>query len=492
MPQRITKRILSALLCGLLLLLGSLSCVAGQIDDAVRLDELQRLRDQLQVTSSLRGSDVVVVMNERVIAEAVRNFIGLEIVLSNGSVLRVTSVESELKTAAALVKIGLQAKSTVTINLQLFGRINSGEIENGVLRLPFRITEVKLANGLFSSLLIKSLLGEWLRPETWNDELPALELPLEISEALRIPSGRYDVQGDLPMEITSNGLQAETKLTITSLFVLEKRAVLALQLQGAESGVIPVSYGSANNRDPRALEAEIETLAAPLNGNADLRLRLGRRLIGSILARIAGAQARDFDIKLKPGRVRTEEITAIIKITNYTDVESGEGLADIRELGIDRIADGRIHLRLQGLGELDTRLRGREYGIPYNVSPRVNFAIQDQMLPLQFVSEGGRLLLRAVAGTAFPMQLRFTTRVAGRDIGINRTIILQADRMFDRIELPSFFGRDLPLPRRVEVDANGDFRVTQSGNLSYLLGNLRIIAGDDSLEILADVKLSTQ
>lgn len=490
MPLRVTKRIQAALLSGLLLLLGSLPVIAGQVDEAIRLDELRRLRDQLQVSPSLRGSDVLVVMNERVIAEAARRFVGLEVVLSNGSTLRVTSVEAELKTAAALVKIGLQAKSTVTVNLQLLGRINSGEIENGVLRLPFRITEVRLANGLFSSLLIKSMLGEWLKPETWNDELPALELPLEISEALRIPSGRYDVQGELPMEISSNALQAEAKLTITSLFIFEKRAVLALQLQGAAPRAIQVSYGGANDRDPRAIEAEIETLAAPFNGNADLRLRLGRRLIGSMLAQLAGAQTRDFDIRLKPGRVRTEEVTAIVKITNYTDVESGEGLADIRDLGIDQIADGQVQLRLHGQGELDTRLRGREYGIPYSVSPRVRFAIQDQMLPLQFVSEGGRLLLRPLSGTTFPMQLRFTTRVAGRDIGFNRTIVLQADRMFNRIELPSFFGRDLPLPRRVDIDANGGFQVTKAQNLSYILGNLRIYASDDALDLLADVKLS--
>ncbi|MDX2034179.1 MAG: hypothetical protein SF339_26120 [Blastocatellia bacterium] len=491
MPQRITRRIQAVLLGVALSLLGSLSVAAGQIDEAARLDELRRLRDHLQVTASLRDSDAVVVVNERLIAEAARQFIGLEVALANGSTVRVTSVEAELKTAAALVKIGLQAKSSVTVNLQLLGRINGGEIENGVLRLPYRIMEVRLANGLFSSLLIKSRLGEWLKPETWNDELPALELPLEISDVLRIPAGRYDVQGDLPMEITSSALQAEAKLTITSLLVLEKRAVLALQLAGAEPRAIPVSFGGANDRDPRALETEIESLAARLNVDADLRLRLGRRFLSSVLAQFAGAQTRDFDIKLKPGRVRTEEVSAFVKITNYTDIESGEGLADIRELGLDQIAEGRIQLRLQGLGELDTRLRGKEYGIPYSFSPRVNFAIRDQSLPLQFVTENGRLLLRPLSGTTLPMQLRFSTNVAGQEIGINRTIVLQADRMFNRIELPAFFGRELPLPRRIEIDANGGYQVTKHQKLNYLLGNLRINANEDVLDVLADVKLST-
>ncbi len=485
------NRIAAVFLFALLLVAGAGAAFAQQLDEAGRLDELRRLREQLQATAALRGSDVQVMIHERVVTEAARRFIGLEVALSNGSTVRVTSIESELKTGAALVKIGLQAKSSVTVNLQLLGRLNSGELGNGVLRLPFRITEVKLANGLLSSIFIKSMLGAWLRPETWNDELPALELPVDLGETVRVPAARFDVPGELPMEIATPGAQAEMKLSLTSLLVLDKRMVLGLQLPGAAPVAIPASYGVVNDRDPRALEAEIESLAASLAAPADLRVRMGRRLIDALLAQLAGAQTRDLDIRLKPGRVRSEEVTAFFRITNFTDVESGEGLADIRELAIERIADGRIHLRLNAQGELDVRLRGREYGIPYQLSPRVQFAMQNQTVPLQLVSEEGRLLMRAVPGATLPLQVRFATTVAGHEIGIDRNLALQAERMLNRIELPAVFGRELPMPTRIEVAPDGDFQVTKKRPLQYILSNLRINPGEDVLDVLADVKFST-
>src|SRR5262245_60093816 len=89
-----------------------------QIGEAQRLNELRRLRDQLQISNSLRDADAVVVIGERAIIEAAQRLVGLEILLSNGSTLRVTSVEGELKPAAAILKVGLQAKSSVIVNLQ--------------------------------------------------------------------------------------------------------------------------------------------------------------------------------------------------------------------------------------------------------------------------------------------------------------------------------------------------------------------------------------
>src|SRR4029434_2148230 len=121
---------------------------------------------------------------------------------SNGNALRLTSIESDLKAAAAVFKIGIQAKSSVTVNLQLIARINSGELEKGALRLPLRVTEVKLKNGGLSSLFLKTFVGEWLNPKKWNNELPAIEIPMEIAETMRVPSGRFEVAGELPMEIS--------------------------------------------------------------------------------------------------------------------------------------------------------------------------------------------------------------------------------------------------------------------------------------------------
>jgi hypothetical protein len=474
-------------------LLARIAAFAQQAEDSLRLHELRRLRDQLALDQASRNADVLVVINERALAEAARQLIGLEVVLSNGGTIRVTSIESEWKTAAALVKIGLQAKSSVTINMQLIGRINSGEIDKDSLRLPVRVTEVKLANGLFSSMLIKTIFGDWLKPETWNDELPAIKLPLELSEAMQIPASKFEVAGDLPMEISTPAFQPRLKFALTSLFMLDKRAVLALRMSGADAGAsaIQTSYPSENNNDPISLESEIESMAKELNGAGDLRLRLGRRVISELLSQIATAQQNDFDIRLKPGRIRAEEVNAIIDFLNYTDVESGQGRADISALGIDRIADGRIHLRMNGQGELDVRLRGREYGIPYSLSPHITFAIRDQILPMQFAGEGDRVILRALPGASFPIDLRISTKVAGREIGIDRKVAVQADRWLNRIELPAFFGREIPLPRRVEVDADGNWRVAKTQKLNYTLGNLRLSASDDALDIVADVKLST-
>jgi len=464
---------------------------AQQTEDSLRLSELRRLRDQIVLDQGLRSADALVVMTERAVAEAARQLVGLEIVLSNGSTIRVTSVESELKTAAALVKIGLQAKSSVTVNLQLSGRINSGEVAKDTLRLPIRVTDVKLGNGLFSSLLVKTLLGEWLKPETWNDELPAIELPLEIAETMRIPASKFDVAGEMPMEISTPAFESPLKFSLVSLLVLNKRAVLALRLDRNAASVIQTSHASANHDDPLALEGEIEQLAKDLNGNGDLRIRIGRRVLSRMLTQIAAAQRTDFDIRLKQGRVRAEEVNAIINITNYTDVEGGQGRADITDLSIDRIAEGRISVRLSGQGELDPQLKGREYGIPYSLSPHVTFAIQDQIVPLEFAGEGERVILRALPGATFPIKMRISAKVAGRDLGINRTVAVEAGRWLNRIELPSFFGREIPLPQRVEIDAGGNWYVTKHRKLNYTLGNLRLAANEDALDIIADLKLTT-
>jgi len=484
-------------------LFAAIFCFAGaqfafgqQIGQAERLNELRSLRDQLQLTDSLRDSDVVVVLSERALSEAAQQLVGLEFLLSNGSALKLTSVESELKPAAAIVKIGLQAKSSVTVNLQLIGRIKSGELEKGALRLPLRVTEVKLMNGRFSSLFLKTFFGEWLKPETWSDELPAIEIPTEFSEMMRVPAGRFDVAGEMPMEISTPDYQAPLKFAITSLLALDKRFVIALRLdQGAPAApAIQTSFASASDNDPMALpsvlEDEIARMSEGLNSGGDLRATLNRRVINALLAQMAAAHNADFNIRLKRGRIRTEEVNVIVNVTNYTDVESGEGRADMTQLNIERIADGRVDVRLSGQGEVDARVSGREYGIPYTVSPRMTFSIQDQPLPLEFGAEEKKIFLRAVPGSTLPINVRFSLKVAGRDFGFSRQSVAQADKWLNRIDLPSFFDREISLPRKMEIDAGGNLHITERRNLGYTLSNVRVGAKDEAIEIIADVKLN--
>jgi hypothetical protein len=135
-------------------------------------------------------------------------------------------------------------------------------------------------------------------------------------------------------------------------------------------------------------------------------------------------------------------------------------------------------------------VKGREYGIPYRLSPHVTFVIADRPIPLQFSNQDGRMLLRAAPGATFPIELRIGANVAGRDLAIHRTVVVDASRWLDRIEVPSFFGRELPVPRRVQLDANGAWSVTAQRKLSYTLANLRLAATDDALDLAADLKLA--
>lgn len=483
---RLAIAVLAALLC----FAGAQFVFGQQIGPAERLNELRSLRDQLQLANSLRDADVVVTLNERVISEAAQQLVGLEFALANGSVLKLTSVATELKPAAAIVKIGIQAKSSTTVNLQLIGRINSGELEKDSLRLPLRVTEVKLMNGRLSSLFLKTIFGEWLKPETWSDELPALEIPAEISETMRIPAGRFDVAGELPMEISTPDYQAPLKFAVTSLLVLDKRIVIALRMDQDAANVIQTSFASGNDNDPAALESEIARLSEGLTAGRDLSVRVSRRIINALLAQMTAAHNADFDIRLKRGRIRSEEVNVIIDITNYTDVEGGEGRADVTQLNIERITDGKIEVRLSGQGELDARVSGREYGIPYTLSPHVTFSIKDQPLPLEFFSEEKKGFLRAAPGSTLPISVRFNLNIAGQDFSFSRRSVAQADKWLNRIELPSFFDREISLPRKMEIDAGGNPHVTEKRKFGYTLSNVRAGAKDDAIEITADVKLN--
>jgi hypothetical protein len=245
-----------------------------------------------------------------------------------------------------------------------------------------------------------------------------------------------------------------------------------------------------NDNDPVALEDEIARMSEGLNSAGDLRAVLSRRVINELLTKMTAAHNADFNILLKRGRIRSEDVNVIVNVTNYTDVESGEGRGDITQLNIERIADGKLTVRLSGQGEVDARLRGREYGVPYTVSPRITFSIKDQSLPLEFVGEEKKIFLRAAPGSTLPINVRFNLKVAGRDVGFDRRPVAQADKWLNRIELPSFFDREISLPRKMEIDAGGNFHITERRNLGYSLSNLRVGAKDDAIEIIANIKFN--
>src|SRR2546428_4033519 len=395
--MRLAFAVFSTLLC---LFIEAQTAFGQQISGFERLNELRRLRDQLQLADPLRDSDLVVILSDRAISEAAQRLVGLEFLMSKGGVLKLTSVETELKTAAAVFKIGIQAKSSVTMKLQLTGRINSGEFDRGALRLPLRITDVKLMNGGLSSLFLRTLFGEWLDPRTWDKKMPDIEIPMEIAETMRVPAGRFDVAGDLPMEITTPEYQAPLKFAVTSLLALDKRAVVSLRLgEGAPAKPMPVSYdgagSDANDIETISLEDEIARMSEGLRAVGDFRAGLSRRLINALLAQMTAAHNADFDIHLKQGRIRSEEVNVIVNVKNYTDVEGGEGRADLTRLDVESIADGKATVKLSGQGDVDARLRGREYGVPYALSPHMIFSIKDQPLPLEFASEGKKVFMRA-------------------------------------------------------------------------------------------------
>ncbi|MEP7341069.1 MAG: hypothetical protein ABI977_25285 [Acidobacteriota bacterium] len=487
MNQEIAKKWGQVVALVALLACGSFSAAAQPVSNAERVTELRKIRDELRTQDSFRNADAVVVLGERAIAEAVRQFAGMEIALANGSVMKLTSFETQLVTGAAIIKIGVQSKS---VNLQLSGLLTSGEIKDGRMRMPFRVTEVKLLNSLISSVFIKTMFGAWLKPDTWNDELPSLDLPLEINEAMEIPASRFDVEGQLPMEIGTAAYRVPMKLSLTSLLFLDRRAVLVLQANSP----VPVNSSMVESviagSDMSALLNEIHHLGAGLTVDGDVRLRLGRNILSSLLSQIAWQQNPDLKFKLKQGRLRSNEVKTVISIINYTDITNGDGQADISEMRVESINDGNINLRLSGQGVIDAQIKGREYGIPYGFSPRTSFEIKDQPIPLQFTSENGRVMLRAVAGSVLPINLRFSVQVAGQEISVNRTEAMQVDRWLNRIEFPALLNREILLPRRLEVDGGGNLHVTQREKLGYALSNMRMGTSNDAIDIVAEIKVN--
>jgi len=469
-----------------------------QSEDENRLKDLRTLCHQLRVSDSLRNEDVIVVMNEETVIEAARQIVGLEIVMANGGLLRVTSLEGQLKPAAAMIKIGVQAKSSITINLLLTGYLGAAEIKDNALHIPFRISDISLTNNLVSSGFIKTFLGDWGTPNKWNKELPSLEIPLEVASEVQIPASQLNVDSSPPMEISTPLYRSPLNLAVTSFYLLDKRLAFGLRLVDAPgtpvkpNPAIEASISELNNYDLTALELEAARLSERLTSQDDMRLIIHRRVISKLLEQIAAAYSVDFNILLKPGRIRSEEVDAGVKILNYTDVEGGQGQADLNNLSVDGIKDGNLYLRVSGQGEIDSRLRGREFGVPYRLSPHTVFTIKDRIVPLQFVTEGERFIMRAVPGSMLPITLRFSIKVAGRDVGVTREVSVAMEKWLTGIGMPSFLGREFSLPRRLEVDAGGNFNVVKKEKLFLSLSKMRVIANEDTVETTAEVAFTTR
>jgi hypothetical protein len=474
---------------------------------AQRAAQLRQLRDTLAASDSLRDADTLIILGERAVAEAARQLVGLEVKLTGGALLHLTSVAVELKPAAALVQLGVQvspsANSSAALNLRLSGHLGSGEADGARLRLPFQLTEVALESGEPQSPWLRGLFSDWLSPDRLNALLPPFDIPLELSQVIEIPGGRFEVEGWLPMEVTSQAYQARADFSLAALLMLDRRMVIALRLAEAatreDAGTLSgrrnegrPQMTAASESEVAALESEIARLSQGLASEADLRLRLRRRVLNSLLAQVAAARETDLALRLKPARLRAEEVDGWIRVLNHTDIEGGDGRVDLRRLSVERIEGGKLEVRLDARGELEARLRGREYGIPYRLSPRGAFAVKNEVVPLEVVEEGERLRLRALPGSLLPVEVRLGLDLAGQELGFSRTITVPADRWLKPLALPTPLRREWQRPRQIAVSSGSGMQVISSEAGHYTLSKLRVKAGDDAIEITSDLAISSR
>ncbi len=459
------------------------------------LTALQQLRDQVNAANGWRAHDVVAVISQRALNETAQRLTGLEIKLSNGVVMKFTLVALELKPAAALVKLGVEVNPSNTFKsarFRLSGQLGSGAVQEGNLRLPFQLTDVAFGSEDIKSLsLLKLLLRDWLAPEKWNAVLPPLEIPLQLNPVINIPAATFEAGGEMPMTIETPAYQVNVGLTLAALAILDGRAVIALNVQPqAAPPPQPANNSPAdNNADEATLTNEIARLTQHLALNQDLRVRVRKNAINDLLAKFAAARALDLTIKLKPGRLRAEEIDALIgKILNYSDVESGAGYGDVTRLVVEDISATWMFVRLAGQGELTAKVKGREYGVPYSLSPRGRFVINNELLPLQVLSRNDRIVIRAEAGAAIPVRVNMMIDVIGHPLGLTRTIKLRADEWLKEFELPAMLAQEVQLPRQLALDKNNELTIVRSETSHYTIANLRIETKEETLEILADIQ----
>lgn len=473
-------------ICLAALLLSLAVAVIAQQTEATRPPaELPQTYAQLKAAAE---ADLLLVLSEPAINQVAQSFAGMEFTLANGALLRVKTIATRLTATGAEVKLDVLAFASATttraLNLRLTGWLNNAEVQDSALRLPFRLTEVTLENGLLTPLL-RLWFGEWLSPERWNTALPALTLPREVAENLNIPAVQFEVGGSLPMIVTTKPYQLPLPFTVSALCVLEGRAVVGLRLtESAATNVQPP--------DAAALPSELARLSEQLGLSRALRARLSKRLLDQLLNRLATARPDDIQMQLRPGRVRQEVVTGLLNVTNYTDLESGSAQADVQQFVLEQIHSGGLSARLRLQGVFDTKLRGREYGIPYRISPRGTFAINDRPVPLRVASDAGRAFLQAAPGTQLPLDLRFQFGLAGREIGFNRQTSLPAERLLNHLELPAIYLRKLPLPYKLAVKQGGKLEVTEQQERWLELSGLQISAQNNALELDGDVLVKTR
>ena len=469
----------------LLLLLG-----VASLAQSTPLTSLRQLRDQLVATNGLRDHDVVAVISQRALNDTAQRMAGLEITLSNGVAMKLNSVALELKPAAALVQLSVEVNPSSKFKaakFRLVGTLGSGEIRGANLRLPFQLTDVSFGSEDTKSLsLLKILLRDWLLPAQWNDVLPPLEVPLQLNPTIDIPATTFESNGELPMTIATPAYQLKINFTLAALAILDGRAVVALNLQSKPA--LPISTTNDND-DEATLTNEIGRLAQHLALNHDVRVRVRKNAVNEMLAQLAAAREIDLTVKLKQGRLRAEEIDALIgKILNFTDIESGEGQADVAQLLVEEISATRVFVRLAGQGELNAKVKGRDYGIPYNLSPRGRFTINHELLPLEILSRNDRIIVRAASGASVPVRVNMTIDVIGHPVSLTRTLNLRADEWLKDFDLPAIITPEIQLPRQIAMGKKNELTVVSSATSRYTMANLRVETKDDALEILADIK----
>jgi hypothetical protein len=457
---------------------------------STQLGSLQQLHDQLVASNGWREHDVVAVISQRALNDTAARMAGLEIMLSNGVMMKLNSVALELKPAVALVKLGVEVNPSSKFKaakFRLSGTLGSGEMRGANLRLPFQLTDVAFGAEDSASLsLLKILLREWLAPAKWNALLPPLEVPLQLQPTIDIPAATFESNGELPMTIATPTYQLKLDFTLAALAILDGRAVVALNLQPKPAPTISTAN---TNEDEATLANEIGRLTAHLALNHDLRVRVRKNAINDLFAKLAAAREIDLTVKLKPGRVRAEEVDALIgRILNYTDIESGDGQADVARLLVEDISAARVFVRLTGQGEVNTQVKGREYGIPYNLSPRGHFTINNELLALEILSRNDRIVVRAVAGASVPVRVTMTIDVIGQPIGLTRTVHLRADEWLKDFELPALITQEIPLPRQLALDKKNEMAIVRREASRYTIANLRVETKDEALEVLADIR----
>ena len=456
------------------------------------LSSLRHLRDQLTATNGLHEADVVAIISARAINDIAQRMKGLEIKLANGAVMKINAVAIDLKPAAAWVQLGVEAEplgKLKAVNFRLSGKLGSGVINGSHLRLPFQLTEIALgAADSSGASVLKFLLREWLAPEQWNAVLPPLEIPLQLHQTLEIPAATFATTGEMPMMITTPAYQIKAEFWLQSFLVLEGRAILALTLPPTTEPVITSSGPIDGVDDEVELLSEIAQRTQHLTTSNDLRVLVRKNAINNLLAKIAVAHPLDLTVQLKPGRLRTEEIDALLgKILNYTDVESGAGQADVTSLQIEKISADRVVLRLSGEGELQAQVKGREFGIPYHLAPHGKFSLNQEIVPLQILSNNDRLVVRTEPGTYVSVRVNLSIEVAGHSIGLPRTIKLQADQWLKDLELPAIFSQTVQLPRKIALGKNNEIAIVNSETTQYSVTNLHVEMKAEELEFMADI-----